>query len=143
MAQLVEQRIRNAWVAGSSPASGSEKTASAVFFSSWALCTLQLAQFVERECAELSRRNIEGIPKEYRGNTEGISRVITDCCAQRRLIAIMHTMAFIYSKNHESAIFSAGKFANVHIFSYLCRCVVLDNRKSHNNEGRRQLLHNQ
>ena len=25
MAQLVEQRIRNAWVAGSSPASGSEK----------------------------------------------------------------------------------------------------------------------
>ncbi len=32
VAQLVEQRIRNAWVGGSSPPSGSEKKVSAFFF---------------------------------------------------------------------------------------------------------------
>ena len=33
MAQLVEQRIRNAWVAGSSPAIGSPKHNSEILFS--------------------------------------------------------------------------------------------------------------
>ena len=32
VAQLVEQRIRNAWVAGSSPASGSKENSGSLFF---------------------------------------------------------------------------------------------------------------
>ena len=56
MAQLVEQRIRNAWVAGSSPARGSLSSASR------ACISLQKFYFV----CEISTSVVHGLPKPVR-----------------------------------------------------------------------------
>ena len=56
MAQLVEQRIRNAWVAGTSPARGSLSSASR------ACISLQKFYFV----CEISTSVVHGLPKPVR-----------------------------------------------------------------------------
>ena len=73
MAQLVEQRIRNAWVAGSSPASGSKrrKRVSTLFF--FFLCSLSIGL-----------RTVKGSPK--RSWRFGEERVILECLMTPRVI---------------------------------------------------------
>ena len=56
MAQLVEQRIRNAWVAGSSPARGS-------LFSSASRACISLQKFF---VCEISTSVVHGLPKPVR-----------------------------------------------------------------------------